>query len=174
MNPPMISAAVLALGLPELYRVALGIGQPGEASVRVDLRVHVDRDASFAKLRDHLIEVADAEIDHPLEPPVAKVRRILLEGCEGGGSCAGPPRRGTGILRDRGDAEIGLVPLGQFPGSLARKKNPPMPSTRSMSPAPWRGARAAPVATAAAPAIAKRIAVRRVMSDELLILSPSQ
>src|SRR5437899_2407624 len=57
-----------------------------------------------------------------------------------------------------------------FLGSFARKKNPPIPCTRSMSPAPWRGARAAPVATAAAPAIATRIAVRRVTSDDLLML----
>src|SRR6266567_1217701 len=57
-----------------------------------------------------------------------------------------------------------------FLGSFARKKNPPIPSTRSMSPAPWRGARAAPVATAAAPAIATRIAVRRVTSDDFLML----
>src|SRR5438270_11564484 len=55
-------------------------------------------------------------------------------------------------------------------GSLARKKNPPIPCTRSMSLAPWRGARAAPAPAAAAPAIATRIAVRRVTSDDLFML----
>src|SRR5436189_6215044 len=81
-SPALLSASILAAGLPELDRVAFGIGQPGEASVRVDLRVHFDRDASVAKLRGHLVEVADAEVDHPLEPPVAEVRRVLLERCE--------------------------------------------------------------------------------------------
>jgi len=65
------STWIRAAGLPELDRVAFGIGQPGEASVGVDLRVQVDRDASFAKLSDHLVEVVDAEVDHPLKPPVA-------------------------------------------------------------------------------------------------------
>src|SRR5215471_20747924 len=114
MNPPTNSAAALVFRLPELYRVALGIGQPREASVRVDLRIHVDRDTPVAKLGNHLIEVAHAEVDHPLEPPVAKVRRILLERCEGSRPCTRPPRRGTGTLRDAADAEIRLVPLGQF------------------------------------------------------------
>jgi hypothetical protein len=49
----LLSARILAAGLPELDRVAFGIGQPGEASVRVDLRVQFDRDALFAKLSDH-------------------------------------------------------------------------------------------------------------------------
>ena len=112
------SASVFAAGLPELDRVAFGIGQPGEASVRVDLSVHVNRDASFAKLGGHLVEVADAEVDHPLEPPVAKVRRVLLERCEDSCPCAGPPRQGIVIVRDTGDAKIGLVPPGQFFGIL--------------------------------------------------------
>jgi hypothetical protein len=60
-NAALLSAWILAAGLPELDRVAFGIGQPGEAAVRVDLRVQFDRDASFAKLSDHLVEVADAE-----------------------------------------------------------------------------------------------------------------
>src|SRR5262245_30130994 len=124
MNPPKYSAPVLALGLPELYRVALGIGQPREASIRVDLSVHFDRDTFFAELGDHLIEVADAEVDHPLEPPVAEVRRILPERCEGSRSCTGPPRRRTGTLRDAADAEIGLVPLGQFLGILGTEEEP--------------------------------------------------
>src|SRR6202171_2850832 len=71
-DPALLSTWIRAAGLPELDRVAFGIGQPGEASVRVDLRVQFDRDASFAKLGDHLVEVADAEVDHPLAPPVAK------------------------------------------------------------------------------------------------------
>src|SRR5262245_48555650 len=124
MNPPVNSAPVLAFGLPELYRVAFGIGQPREASVRVDLRVHFDRDPSFAKLSDHLIEVADAEVDHPLEPPVAKVRRILPERCEGRRPGTGVPRRRTSTLRDAADAEIRLVPLGQFPGILGAEQEP--------------------------------------------------
>src|SRR5579864_9007763 len=116
----LLSTWISASGLPELDRVAFGIGQPGEASVRVDLRVQFDRDASFAKLGDHLVEVADAEVDHPLEPPVAKVRRVLLERRQDSCPCTGPP-----IVRHAGDAEIGLVPPGQFLGSCARKKNPP-------------------------------------------------
>src|SRR5258705_9425392 len=106
-----LSTWILAAGLPELDRVAFGVGQPGEASVRVDLGVQFDRDASFAKLGDHLVDVADAEVDHPLEPPVAKVRRVLLEWCQDSCPCAGPP-----IVRHARDAEIGLVPPGQFPG----------------------------------------------------------
>src|SRR5262245_59870529 len=51
-------------------------------------------------------------------------------------------------------------------GSLARKKNPPIPSTRSMPLAPSVGVRTAQAA-AAAPAIATRIAVRRVTSVDL-------
>src|SRR5262245_38261138 len=124
MNPPVNSAPVLAFGLPELYRVALGIGQPREASVRVDLRVHFDVDASFAKLGNHLIEVADAEVDHPLEPPFAEVRRVLLERCEGSRPSAGPPRRGTGTLRDTANAEMVLIPLGQFPRILGAEEEP--------------------------------------------------
>jgi hypothetical protein len=62
-----LSTWVLAARLPELDRVAFGIGQPREPSVRVDLRVYVDRDASFAKLRGHPVEIADSEVDHPLE-----------------------------------------------------------------------------------------------------------
>src|SRR5262245_34067985 len=124
MNPPVNSAPVLAFGLPELYRVALGVGQPREASVRVDLRVHFDVDASFAKLGDHLIEVADAEVDHPLEPPVAEVRRVLPERREGSRPSTGPPRRGPSTLRDAADAEIGLIPLGQFFGILGTEEEP--------------------------------------------------
>ena len=50
-----LSAWILAAGLPELDRVAFRIGQPGEASVRVDLRVQFDHDAAFAELGDHLV-----------------------------------------------------------------------------------------------------------------------
>ena len=105
LDSARLSTWIRAAGLPELDRVAFGIGQPREATVGVDLRVQLDRDASFAKLGNHLVKVADAEVDHPLEPPVAKVRRVLLERCEDSGPCAGPP-----IVRDAGDAEIGLVP----------------------------------------------------------------
>jgi hypothetical protein len=49
----VLSTWIRAAGLPELDWVAFGIGQPGEASVWVDLRVQFDGDASFAKLGDH-------------------------------------------------------------------------------------------------------------------------
>src|SRR5690349_881285 len=100
----MASAPVLAFGLPELDWVAFGIGQPCEASVRIDLSVHVDGVAACAKLGDHLIEIADAEVDHPLEAPIAEVRRILLERLKGRRPSAGPPRLGIGSPGNRRDA----------------------------------------------------------------------
>src|SRR5262249_32741275 len=116
--------SVPADGFPELYRVAFRIRQPGEASIRIDLRVHFDRDASFAQLGDHLREVADAEVDHPLEATVAKVRRIFLDRLERGCPRAGLPRPGILAGRDAADAEIGLVPVGQFPGIPGTEEEP--------------------------------------------------
>src|SRR5437899_9969568 len=76
----------------------------------------------MSKLGGHLVEIADAEVDHPLEPPVAKVRRVFLERCEGRCPGAGPPGLGIGFVRDAGDAEIGLVPIRQFLGILGAKE----------------------------------------------------
>src|SRR5882672_3640215 len=55
-------------------------------------------------------------------------------------------------------------------GSLARKKNPPIPSTRSISLAPPRCTGAAAAAAAATPPSATPIAVRRVTLDDLLMI----
>ena len=71
----LLSTWILAAGLPELDRAAVGIGQPGEASVRVDLRVQFDRDASFAKLGDHLVESRG----HP--PSAIGLIRLLSSPC---------------------------------------------------------------------------------------------
>ena len=60
------------------------------------------------------VEIAHAKVDHPLESPVAEVRRVFLERLEGRRPCAGPPGPGVGIDGDAADAEIRLVPFGQL------------------------------------------------------------
>ena len=86
-------------------RIAFRIGQPGEASVRVDLRVQFDRDASVAKPGTGTIlsrsRTRKLIIHWNRRSP--KLRRVLFERCQDSCPCAGPP-----IVRHAGDAEIGL------------------------------------------------------------------
>src|SRR4029434_4016973 len=53
-----------------------------------------------------------------------KVRRVLLDRCEDGRACAGPPRRGIVIVRRACDAEIGLVPRGECLGIFGAEEEP--------------------------------------------------
>src|SRR5262249_48916041 len=77
------SLLFVGAGLPELDRVALGIRGLREATVRVGRRIDLDLRAGGAQLRRHLVEIADAEVDHPLVLHVAEILGVLLERREG-------------------------------------------------------------------------------------------
>lgn len=69
------------MGLPELYRVALGIAQLCEPAVRVHLGVDVDDDAARAQLSHHAVKVGHPEVDPPTgRSEVRAVLMLLTEG----------------------------------------------------------------------------------------------
>jgi len=63
--------------LPQLDGVAFRIVYPRKAPVRISLRIDLDFDSRAAKLRDHRIQVAHAEIDQPLFVLIAEIVRCF-------------------------------------------------------------------------------------------------
>jgi len=104
---------VATRGLPEFDGILFGVVQVGEATVGVRLRVDGDVNARGTKLRGHLVEVADAEVDHPHLARVAEVFAGERKRSEGGGAGFLTP---SGLIVAGGDdvdAEVGLIPLGE-------------------------------------------------------------
>jgi hypothetical protein len=73
--------------LPQLNRIAFGILEAGQATVGVEPRVEVDRDARRAQLRGHVIEVSDAKVDHPHLLGIPEIIGVLGEGGDPGRPC---------------------------------------------------------------------------------------
>jgi hypothetical protein len=89
---------------PKLDGVAFGVGQRGEASIRIDLRVHLDGYAGAPELGDHGVEVAYAEVDRSPLLGVPEELGALGESREDRGSRLLPPHRSFVGLGRRLDA----------------------------------------------------------------------
>jgi hypothetical protein len=70
--------------LPKFDGIAFWIAKAGEAAVGIMLWVCCDGDTGGAELVDHCVEIADAEINHPLFGGVAEVVGIGWEWSEDG------------------------------------------------------------------------------------------
>src|SRR6185437_6311759 len=77
--PPSRTDAESSGGLPQLDRGAFRIGQPGEATVRIGLRIDVDLEAAGARLGGHPVALANAELAQPLQARIADIGRVLRE-----------------------------------------------------------------------------------------------
>src|SRR5688572_1644919 len=109
--------------LPELNGVALGVGQRGEASVRIDLRDHLDVYAGAPELGDHGVEVAYAEVDRPPLLGAPEELAALVERREDRGSRLLPPHRPFVGLGWRLDAQVLRVPALQRARVLGAKEH---------------------------------------------------
>src|SRR5438874_13812852 len=106
--------------------------QPAESSIRVLLRIHRHINVRGTKLRHHRVEIAYAEIDHPLlfcPAEVIGIQRKRRKNCR---ACLLIPRLLIIAFRRQLDSKMILVPLGQKPRILRSKKIPPTPVTRSI------------------------------------------
>src|SRR5215211_7443565 len=110
--------------LPELEAVALRVAEHGEATVRITLRVHVDRLAGAPQLVDDLVEVVDAEVDHPGLLGWPDHLRALVEGRKGRRAGLLDPGFLLVGLRNRVHSEAVAVP-GRQPLGIARTKEEP-------------------------------------------------
>src|SRR5262245_24567074 len=85
LNPSaLLVLLVQAHRLPQLDLVAVGIGDPGKAPVFVCLRTLDDRDAVAAQLRQQVVEVIHAVVDHEARlartEPIAFLIRDVPDG----------------------------------------------------------------------------------------------
>src|SRR5262249_14382266 len=109
-------ASMIAWGLPELDRVALGVVDPGEAAVAGSFFGALDLDAVGFQLLQEDVEVVDAVVDHV---GAVEVGALWLEGRpdragEGGGlGRVTPAEVCEAVLRGR-KAEVLLVPLAEL------------------------------------------------------------
>src|SRR5215211_8336527 len=110
--------------LPELEAVALRVAEHGEATVRITLRVHVDRLAGAPQLVGDLVEVVDAEVDHPGLLGWPDHLRALVEGRKGRRAGLLDPGFLLVGLRNRVHSEAVAVP-GRQPLGIARTKEEP-------------------------------------------------
>jgi hypothetical protein len=94
------------------------------------MRLRIDRDLNLrgSQLPDHRIEIAHAEIDHPLFVRPAKVIGILRERGKDSRTCFLRSRLMVVIARGEIDSELIPIPSpqsGRIPGA---KEQPPNPS----------------------------------------------
>src|SRR5688572_2034273 len=111
-----------SFGFPQLNRVPFRIVQPREASIRILLLIDRDRYPSRAELPDHPIQVAHAEIDHPLLRGVAEIVAVSRERGENGRAGLLRPWLLAVIRRNEIDAKVVLVPLRHRLWILRAKK----------------------------------------------------
>src|SRR4051812_45405406 len=71
-----------SLRFPQLDGIALGIVQAREAAVWICLGIDTHFNVLRAELCDHRVEIAHAEIDHPLLLHVAEVFGVVRERAE--------------------------------------------------------------------------------------------
>jgi hypothetical protein len=123
-------------GLPQLDRVAFGIGGAGHAPVRVGLRVGADLDCGRTELGDHGVQVANPQVQLPRLPWTPEVVGVGRERREYRRTLLLPPRPLLVGRWRRVDAEVVGVPAGQRVGvaGAGAEEQAPMPVTRSMRP----------------------------------------
>jgi hypothetical protein len=82
-----------------------------ETTVGIVFRINLHFDASGAELCGHLVEVANAKVDHPNLTLLAKIFRCFREGREHRRTCLRMPRRLTVAGRGWGDSQVNAIPL---------------------------------------------------------------
>src|SRR5690606_2569472 len=104
-SPSLLSTKGFMLGrFPQFNRISFRVMNSREpANLRIPFWPHLYFDAQALQLRNHGIQVRNAEVDHPLLLGPTEVLRVVLERAEHGRSTAlQPPRIGDVYSEMRG------------------------------------------------------------------------